>query len=191
MAWTARHRYTYAAFLTPPEAAKNLFARYREYAAADGWAPGPEQFAFMICCHVNDTDARAQEAGRAFLWRMNYPLRGPREYWSPPGVANELPAARAAGILVAAGLCLPGRHRRRSRAPAHAVARTVLCGATAAVSHLVVGSPDTVIKKLRHIRDELGIGSLLLEAQGGLLSHADTMRSIELFDKEVIPALKD
>ena len=55
----------------------------------------------------------------------------------------------------------------------------------------MVGSPDTVIKKLRHIRDELGIGSLLLEAQGGLLSHADTMRSIELFDKEVIPALKD
>ena len=57
--------------------------------------------------------------------------------------------------------------------------------------HLVVGSPDTVIEKLRHIRDELGVGSLLLEAQGGQLSHADTMRSIELFGKEVIPALKD
>jgi hypothetical protein len=44
---------------------------------------------------------------------------------------------------------------------------------------------------MRRIQDELGIGSLLLEAQGGRLSHEDTMRSIELFGKEVIPALKE
>ena len=48
-----------------------------------------------------------------------------------------------------------------------------------------------MIKKLRYIKEELGIGSLLLEAQGGPLSHQDTMRSLELFGKEVIPALKD
>ena len=36
-----------------------------------------------------------------------------------------------------------------------------------------------------------GTGSILLEAQGGQLSHADAMRSIELFGKEAIPALKD
>ena len=39
--------------------------------------------------------------------------------------------------------------------------------------------------------DSEDIGVLLLEAQGGLLSHADTMRSLELFGKEVIPALKE
>ena len=37
----------------------------------------------------------------------------------------------------------------------------------------------------------LGVGSLLLEAQGGQLSHQDTMRSLERFGKEVIPTLKD
>ena len=44
---------------------------------------------------------------------------------------------------------------------------------------------------MRRIRDELGIGSLLLEAPGRRLPHEDTMRSIELFGKEVIPALKE
>ena len=170
--WTARHRYTYAAFLTPLEVAKNLFARYREYAAADGWEPGPEKFAFMICAHVNDTDEKAQESGKAFLWRMNYPLRGPREYWSPPGYTS-----RAGAAAVAA----------RRPTPLHELSYQELQDRY----HLVVGSPETVIKKLRHIRDELGVGSLLLEAQGGQLSHADTMRSIELFGKEVIPALKE
>ena len=57
--------------------------------------------------------------------------------------------------------------------------------------HLIVGNPDSVIKQLRHIKERLGVGALLLEAQGGQLSHQDTMRSLELFGKEVIPALKD
>ena len=75
--WAAHNKYTYAAFLTPLEVAKTLFQNYREYAAADGWEAGPDKFAFMICCHVNETEEKAQEAGKAFLWRMNYPLRGP------------------------------------------------------------------------------------------------------------------
>jgi alkanesulfonate monooxygenase SsuD/methylene tetrahydromethanopterin reductase-like flavin-dependent oxidoreductase (luciferase family) len=58
-------------------------------------------------------------------------------------------------------------------------------------NHLIVGSPETVIKKLRHIKDRLGIGALLLEAQAGQMSHQTTMRSIELLGREVIPALKE
>ena len=52
-------------------------------------------------------------------------------------------------------------------------------------------SPKRRSWNMRCIRDELGIGLLLLEAQSGRLSHEDTMRSIELFGKEVIPALKE
>jgi hypothetical protein len=43
---------------------------------------------------------------------------------------------------------------------------------------------------LRHIKDRLGIGALLLEAQAGQMSHQTAMRSIELLGREVIPALK-
>ena len=57
--------------------------------------------------------------------------------------------------------------------------------------HLIVGSPDTVIKKLSYIKERLNIGAFLLESQAGLMSHETTMRSIELFGKEVIPALKE
>ena len=51
---------------------------------------------------------------------------------------------------------------------------------------LVVGSTDTVIKKLRHIRDELGIGSILLEARCGQPSRQGAARSIDRFRKEPI-----
>jgi alkanesulfonate monooxygenase SsuD/methylene tetrahydromethanopterin reductase-like flavin-dependent oxidoreductase (luciferase family) len=126
----------------------------------------------MICSHVNETEAKAQEAGKAFLWRMNYPLRGPREYWSPPGYTSRAGASATAA---------------RRPTPLNELSYQELQERY----HLVVGNPDSVTEQLRHIKSELGVGSLLLEAQGGQLSHEDTMRSIELFGKEVIPALKD
>ena len=169
--WAARNRYTYAAFLTPLNVAEDLFQRYREHAREDGWEPGPDKFAFMLCCHVNDTEEKAQEAGKAFLWRMGHPLRGPREYWAPPGYVS-----RAAAPSIA-------RHRPT---PLYEMSYQELQDR----DHLVVGSPENVIRKLRDIKNRLGIGALLLEAQGGPLSHQDTMRSVELLGKEVIPALK-
>ena len=168
----AANRYTYAAFLTPLDVAQGLFQRYREYAAEDGWEPAPEKFAFMVCCHVNDTEEKAQEAGKAFLWRMNHPLRGPREYWSPPGYTSRAGAAAVA---------------RRRPTPLNEMSYEVL----QARHHLVVGNPDSVIRQLREIKESLGVGSLLLEAQGGPMSHYDTMRCLDLMGKEVIPALKD
>jgi alkanesulfonate monooxygenase SsuD/methylene tetrahydromethanopterin reductase-like flavin-dependent oxidoreductase (luciferase family) len=170
--WAARNRYTYAAFLTQIDVARSLFQRYRDHAAEEGWEPGPDKFAFMICCHVNDTEKKAQEAGKAFLWRMGHPLRGPREYWSPPGYASRAGAAAAAS-----------RHPK----PLNEMTYEELQERR----HLIVGSPDSVTKQLRAIKDELGIGSLLLEAQGGRLSHHDTMRSLKLLGEEVIPALKE
>ena len=170
--WAARNRYTYAAFLTELNVAKELFQSYRAFAAGDGWEPGPDKFAFMICCHVNDTDEKAQESGKAFMWRMGHPLRGPKEYWAPPGYFSRAGASANA--------------RRRPR-PLNEYTYEELQDHY----HLVVGSPDTVTKKLRHIKDELGIGALLLEAQGGPMSHEDTMRSLKLLGTEVIPALRD
>jgi alkanesulfonate monooxygenase SsuD/methylene tetrahydromethanopterin reductase-like flavin-dependent oxidoreductase (luciferase family) len=56
--------------------------------------------------------------------------------------------------------------------------------------HLVVGSPQTVLEKLSYMKQMLGFGSLLLEAQAGAMPHKETMRSIELLGRDVIPELK-
>jgi alkanesulfonate monooxygenase SsuD/methylene tetrahydromethanopterin reductase-like flavin-dependent oxidoreductase (luciferase family) len=56
---------------------------------------------------------------------------------------------------------------------------------------LVVGTPDTVIEKLRYVRDLLGIGHLCMWAHDGYISHEDTVRSIELLGKKVLPALRE
>ncbi len=177
--WAARHRYTYAAFLTPLDVAVKLFDMYRSVAAEDGWEPGPDKFAFLVTCHVNDTDEKAYEEGKHFMWRMRRPLEGPKEYFAPPGYVS-----RRGGVNFSAGA------QRGQTQRAKAVSE-LSYDELIESNRIIVGNPDTVIKKLRHIKDTLGIGALMLESQAGKMSHEATMRHIELMGQEVIPALRE
>ena len=59
------------------------------------------------------------------------------------------------------------------------------------VNILVVGSPDTVIRKLTTTLEYLSPGYLLVYGHDGDMPSKDVMRSIELMGKEVIPALHE
>ena len=59
------------------------------------------------------------------------------------------------------------------------------------VHNIVVGSPETVIEKLRFVRKELNPGYILIYGNEGNMAHEDVMRSIELLGTKVIPALKE
>ncbi len=153
-----------------------LYDSYRTHAAAAGYEADASNFAYMVCCVCADSDEKAQEIGKHYLWRMGHPLRGPAEYWAPPGyLGRRRPLRPSRGGSPSGG-----------NKPLHAMSYQELQDAY----HLVVGSPQTVIDKLSHMRERLGFGSLLLEAQAGAMSHADTMRSLELLGRDVIPALK-
>jgi alkanesulfonate monooxygenase SsuD/methylene tetrahydromethanopterin reductase-like flavin-dependent oxidoreductase (luciferase family) len=55
---------------------------------------------------------------------------------------------------------------------------------------VVVGSPDTVRKRLEQCHHELGFGNLVCMMQFGTLPHDLTEKNIRLFAKEVLPALQ-
>ena len=59
------------------------------------------------------------------------------------------------------------------------------------VNNIIVGSPDTVIKKLTEIIEHLNPGYLHIYGNEGPMPHKGVMRSIELFGREVIPALHE
>ena len=56
---------------------------------------------------------------------------------------------------------------------------------------IIVGTPDSVIEKLKYVAENLNPGYLLIYGNEGPMKHEDSMRSIELLGKEVIPALKE
>ena len=59
------------------------------------------------------------------------------------------------------------------------------------VNAVVVGSPKTVIAKLKDTVQKLSPGYLILIGSDGNIPHKDVMRSLELLGSEVVPALHD
>jgi alkanesulfonate monooxygenase SsuD/methylene tetrahydromethanopterin reductase-like flavin-dependent oxidoreductase (luciferase family) len=53
------------------------------------------------------------------------------------------------------------------------------------------GGPDTVVKQLKAYHDQCGMGVVDLFFQQPRVSHAEVMKEIELFGKEVLPQLKE
>jgi alkanesulfonate monooxygenase SsuD/methylene tetrahydromethanopterin reductase-like flavin-dependent oxidoreductase (luciferase family) len=176
--WAAEHHYTYVAFLATVEVAEDMFTTYRQHATNEGYEARPENLGYMTCCLVADTDEKAQELGKEFMMRMSF--KGPKEFMAPPGLVP----VRSDGRTFA-----PGAQRSATRDAAKPL-DSMSYEECQDAYHIIVGSPETVTRKLRYLEDRLGIGSVLFEANGGFLSHKDVMRSIELIGSEVIPALK-
>jgi alkanesulfonate monooxygenase SsuD/methylene tetrahydromethanopterin reductase-like flavin-dependent oxidoreductase (luciferase family) len=79
---------------------------------------------------------------------MGHALRGPQAYFAPPGYVSRI------AVLMTT--------RRRPK-PLNQLSYQELQDA----NHLIVGSPETAIKRLRQIRDRLGIGGLVAGSAGG------------------------
>ena len=56
---------------------------------------------------------------------------------------------------------------------------------------MIVGNPDTVVKKVRQVLSALRPGILGVWTNDGTIGHQDTMRCLQLMEKEVLPALKE
>jgi alkanesulfonate monooxygenase SsuD/methylene tetrahydromethanopterin reductase-like flavin-dependent oxidoreductase (luciferase family) len=154
---------------------KELFGIYRQAAAEAEQEVTENNFGYLLCCYVADSEAKAQEEAKHFIWRMGETLRGPREYFAPPGYRSRVASKMA---------------ERRRTSEAKPLAQQTL-EELQANHHVVAGTPDTVIKKLKFLKDELNMGHLVFYGQESRMSHAATMRSIELFGKEVMPVVQE
>jgi probable LLM family oxidoreductase len=56
---------------------------------------------------------------------------------------------------------------------------------------LYVGDPETVAKKIIHLRKNVGITRFMLHVPVGSMPHEDVMRAIELLGKEVAPLVRE
>ena len=171
--WAARHRYPYLNLGSLLDLTIQLRQVYMDTAEECGYQAGPEHFGYLVKAVVADTDEKAQEIGRNFLWAEPHRQRGPREFSDPPGYQS-----REALKL-------------QSQRPTGAFAKQMSYEDLQEAYNVVVGSPDTMIKKLRYVRDKLDPGQLIIWGNDGPMDHKDSMRSIELLGKEVIPALKE
>ena len=153
------------AFTTVPLARKAV-QHYRDCARAADWEPAAENVIYRALFHVADTDEQAFEDMDTLPPRVNF--------------ADQNRAVSEAVLQSGYyGTDIVGQRQRNAR---RELAERIELG------QVIVGSPDTVLKQVRRIRDELGAG--ILDLVVGVQLGERTMHSIELFGSKVLPRMR-
>ena len=169
--WVADHGYVFASFLTPYDWTSSLIDAYKRRCAEQGLSePGPDRFAYLALCHTAETEAQAQSEGQQLLWylrRQRHP-----GFNAPPGY---IPPRAQARMLI-------GGPQKGYGDSFEALQEKGI---------VMVGSPDTMIRRIRTLYERCGVGHLLMMCQAGAMPDHQVRRSLELFAREVYPAIRE
>jgi alkanesulfonate monooxygenase SsuD/methylene tetrahydromethanopterin reductase-like flavin-dependent oxidoreductase (luciferase family) len=166
--------YTAATFLTPNRQTKLVFDAYRARRRERDLPTNEDRLGYSGMVYVGETDAEALAGAQKLNW-INTASRTQPQFRNPPGY-NSLEAS-------VANLRSGGSARARN---------------TASIEELIeqgvmfAGNPDTVFRQIeRQYRAVGGYGNLIMLGQSGFMEHAETVRSMTLFAREVYPRLKE
>ena len=169
----AQRNYIGAVFLAGYQKVRSIFDGYREGYAAKFARPAPiDRLAYAALIYVGDTPKLAREGAEKILWYMQSNKVTPHHSnppgYHPPDIAVQFMKG-AAGILPMA----PQLDDQMAR------------------GNVFAGTPDQVYEQIKSLYDYSGgFGHLIMMGQAGFLSMPETLRSMELFSKEVAPRLK-
>ncbi len=163
------------AFTTVPNAA-GAARYYRECAAEEGWEPTPDQIVYQAPIYVSDTDEKAFAELQPHL-----------EYQSAT-MARNLAATRmaaGAGFFGARDAEINARFQNIVAERRQSLEGQIELG------QIFCGGPDSVATQIRRLHTEVGAGVVNLIFQIGSLPHDQTIRSLELFAREVLPQVHE
>ena len=192
--WCARHRYPYLALATFLEPTLEMVKLYRDTAAEEGYESGPENFGYLQRVVVAETEEKAQEMGRAFMYGGGISAFARPEWMFPPGYNSKAATRRLARVSVDpssgedALVLKPTNTQEELEASRNEIYRRFQ--GEQDNLQLICGTPNTVIPKIRHIMETIRPGIFSMWHHHGPVSHEDRMTSIRLLGEEVLPAMR-
>jgi alkanesulfonate monooxygenase SsuD/methylene tetrahydromethanopterin reductase-like flavin-dependent oxidoreductase (luciferase family) len=187
--WAAKRRYPYIALGTATEATAELWNLYTKTAGEQGFQAGPECFGFMQKVFVAESEAKAEELGRADMFAGNWNNYGRQEWMAPPGYNSKETLRRFA----AGSPLIPLSQVPETASVEEAKKQYYNVSYQDAVDRgfLIVGTPKTVIPKLQRLLRVLKPGALGLCQNDGPIGREARLTSMRLLAEEVLPALRE
>jgi alkanesulfonate monooxygenase SsuD/methylene tetrahydromethanopterin reductase-like flavin-dependent oxidoreductase (luciferase family) len=167
-----QRRYTYLQTFSPVKVVQRYLKQYRDTCTGYGYGCEDRQLGWAVPVYVGASDESARrEAKEHFEAFRNVYVRMPIEMLLPPGYTSreslknvmKAKAQMFGDVSLEQGIDL---------------------------GFFVCGSPQTVRKQLEDHWREMRFGNLLVSCQFGTLPADLTRRNMELFAREVMPALK-
>jgi alkanesulfonate monooxygenase SsuD/methylene tetrahydromethanopterin reductase-like flavin-dependent oxidoreductase (luciferase family) len=173
--WATERHYPFIRVYEYASVVKALFDEFRA-TARDKWGyeAGPELLGWMVPIYIGETDEQAKaEAEQHIMYLFQKLQHRPLSHLMPPGYTGEASLAR-----------MIERMGRRATMPSRSFDEMQEGGM------IVVGSPDTVRKRLETFQRDMQFGILVPLLQFGSLPHDLTVKNMERFAREVMPALR-
>jgi alkanesulfonate monooxygenase SsuD/methylene tetrahydromethanopterin reductase-like flavin-dependent oxidoreductase (luciferase family) len=205
--WACAHRYPYVMLDSQLELTAQTFDYYRSQAKENGYEAGPQHLGYMFKIHVDETEEKAYETGRKLIegagnlfldgsngeanpWAQNLPGLNQRKQ------SNYLPTSQFLHVKRSRGVNLEGEELDFTDAPAptpeeREFRRKQIFDGLLDRYAVIVGTPETVAKKVRHVLETLRPGNIIFWHGDGDFSHEDTMRGIRLMGEELLPQIRD
>lgn len=168
-------------------ATRAVFDLYREvYQKTWSRPAGLDRLAYLALCAVADTEEEALRRAYKVAGYLRTIGSAAEAFRNPPGYMSVADNTRA---LVNFGKPRLGLTLSSGRT---VYAATASCEELIEAGLLFAGTPDQVKKQIEKFCGAMGgIGNLLLMFQGGDLNHSDTMDSVTMFGREILPQLHD
>ncbi|MFN8635441.1 MAG: LLM class flavin-dependent oxidoreductase [Chloroflexota bacterium] len=167
--WAAKNHVSVGFAVTTVPLAKKAAAYYREQANLAGWQPTPDNVLYRVALHIAETDGQALD---------DLETHG----------ATSMPRLSNTNRALAAAVASSGYHGRdaatqQSRLGSFSLKERIELG------QILVGGPDTVLKQIQSVRDELGAG--IVEVHFQSFGREQTLKAIELFGTKVLPRMHE
>jgi len=196
--WCAEKRYPYLGLGTALGPTCDMWDMYADKAAELGYQAGPENFGYLLPVFCADTDEQAQELGKGFIFGGGQNAFSRPEHTLPPGynskAAIRMLATQPGGswLGVSKAKMMAGQDDSWDASAYDDLRQKLIKGYEKVQQNLqvVVGSPETCIKKITDILSVIRPGVFTVFAVQGNVSDKDRLRSVELLGKEVLPAVR-
>jgi len=196
--WCAEKRYPYLGLGTALGPTCDMWDMYADKAAELGYQAGPENFGYLLPVFCADTDEKAQDLGRGFIFGGGQNAFSRPEHTLPPGynskAAIRMLANQPGGswLGVSKAKMMAGQEDSWDASAYEGLRQKLIKGYEKVQENLqvVVGSPQTCIKKITDILKVIRPGVFTIFAVQGNVSDKDRLRSVELLGKEVLPAVR-
>jgi alkanesulfonate monooxygenase SsuD/methylene tetrahydromethanopterin reductase-like flavin-dependent oxidoreductase (luciferase family) len=203
--FAAEHRYPYVMLDSKLDLTAQTFDFYRDEARAFGFEAGSQHFGYMLKVHVDETEDAAYETGRKLIegpgnlfldgsngkpnpWAQNLPGFNARK-------GNLLPTADYYAVRDARGIGQKaGTHpftEPASTPEEHDARRRQIFDRLLERQACIIGTPDSILPKLREVLETLRPGSVFFWHGDGDFTHEETTRGVRLMGEYVLPAVRE
>jgi alkanesulfonate monooxygenase SsuD/methylene tetrahydromethanopterin reductase-like flavin-dependent oxidoreductase (luciferase family) len=193
--WCAKHRYPYVALATFLEPTIEMLNLYADVAAQEGYQAGPENFGYLQRVIVAETEEKAQELGKGFMYGGGIFTFARPEWAYPPGYNSKAATRRLARVFTDPKTGQQLRRVTPAESPEdiEETKGRIYASYQAELDNqqIMVGTPKTVITQLRKFIEVLRPGIFGLWYAHGPSSHEDRMTSLKLLGQEVLPAMRE